>query len=137
VSQYATAYVVGSYGVATISRPLQIIALFWRISSVYMALLEKRHIILRRLLIVATPYVTICNRCGQVCDDMRYVCDDMQPQTNFVVASVCVSVRVHGVCVCVRVEMCDSRYAAAHISTHTQEHTHTSSAYIRSIDLEL
>jgi len=44
------------YGVATISRLLNIIGLFCRIWSLYRALLQKRPIILRSLLIVATPY---------------------------------------------------------------------------------
>jgi len=44
-----------SYGVATISRLLKIIGLFCRISLFYWALLQKRPIILRSLLIVATP----------------------------------------------------------------------------------
>jgi hypothetical protein len=43
----------GNYGVATISRFLEIIGHFCRISSFYTALLQKRCIILRSLLIVA------------------------------------------------------------------------------------
>jgi len=43
------------YWVATISRVLQIIGLFCRISLFYRALLQKRRIILGSLLIVATP----------------------------------------------------------------------------------
>ena len=43
-------------GVATISRLLNIIGLFCRIWSLYRALLQKRPITLRSLLIVATPY---------------------------------------------------------------------------------
>ena len=47
------------YGMATISRFLKIIGLFCRISSLfYRALLQKRPIILRSLLVVATPYDT-------------------------------------------------------------------------------
>ena len=50
-----------SYGVATSGRLLKIIGLFGRISSLLQGffakepLLQKRHIILRSLLIVATP----------------------------------------------------------------------------------
>jgi len=44
------------YGVATISRLLKIIGLFCRIPFFYRALLQKRPVILRNLLIVATPY---------------------------------------------------------------------------------
>jgi len=43
------------YGVATISRLLKIIGLFCRIASLYRALLQKRPMILRSLLILATP----------------------------------------------------------------------------------
>jgi len=44
------------YGVATISRLLKIIRLFCRKSFLYRALLQKRSIFLRSLLIIATPY---------------------------------------------------------------------------------
>ena len=47
---------VRPYGVATMSRLLKMIGLFCRISSLYRALLQKRLIILRSLLIVAGPY---------------------------------------------------------------------------------
>jgi len=43
------------YGVATISRLLQIIGLFCRILSVYRSVLQTRPIILRSLLVAATP----------------------------------------------------------------------------------
>ena len=43
------------YGVATISRLLKIIGLFGRHSLFYRALLQKRPILLRSLLIIATP----------------------------------------------------------------------------------
>jgi len=46
---------VGRYGVATNRRLLKITGLFCRISSVYRVLLQKRPIILRSLLIEATP----------------------------------------------------------------------------------
>jgi len=46
----------GGYGLATISRLLEITSRFWRILSLR-ALLQKRPIILRSLLIVATPYI--------------------------------------------------------------------------------
>jgi len=49
-------------GVATISRLLKIIGLFCRIPSVYRALLQKRLIILKSLLIVATPYLSLLVR---------------------------------------------------------------------------
>jgi len=45
------------YGVATISRLLKVIDLFCGISLFYRAVLQKRPLILRSLLIVATPYV--------------------------------------------------------------------------------
>jgi len=45
------------YGLATISRLLQIIGIFCRMSSLYRALWQKRPIILRSLLIVATAYL--------------------------------------------------------------------------------
>jgi len=48
------------YGVATISRLLKIIGLFCRISPFNRSLLQKRPIILRSLLIVATPYDKTC-----------------------------------------------------------------------------
>ena len=44
-----------AYGVATMSRRLKMIGLFGRISSLYRALLQKKPIILRSLLVVATP----------------------------------------------------------------------------------
>jgi len=44
--------------VATISRFLKIIGLICRIQSIYRALLRKRRVILRSLLIVANPYET-------------------------------------------------------------------------------
>jgi len=44
------------YGVATSSRLLKITGLFCRISSLYRALLQKRPVILRSLLLEATPY---------------------------------------------------------------------------------
>jgi len=44
------------YGVATISRLHKITGLLCRISSLLQALLQKRPIILRGLLIIATPY---------------------------------------------------------------------------------
>ena len=50
---------VSLYEVASISRLLKIIDLFCRIWYFYRALLQKRHIILRSLLIVATPYLAI------------------------------------------------------------------------------
>jgi len=46
------------YGVATFSRLLKIIGLFYR------ALLQERPIILRSLLIIATPYVYTCYTSG-------------------------------------------------------------------------
>jgi len=46
-----------TYGVATIRRLLQIVRLFCRILSLIRALLHKRPVILRSLLIVATPWV--------------------------------------------------------------------------------
>ena len=46
------------YGVATISRLLKIIGLFCRMSSLIYGFLQKRPVILRSLLIVATSY---CN----------------------------------------------------------------------------
>ena len=48
------------YGVARISRLLKSLGLFCRISLFNRALLQKRPIILRSLLIVATPYAYIC-----------------------------------------------------------------------------
>ena len=47
-----------TYGVATISRLLKIIGLFAAYRLFYRALLQKRPVILRSLLIVATPYQT-------------------------------------------------------------------------------
>ena len=44
------------YGVATVSRLLKIISLFSKYRLFYRALLQKRPMILRSLLIVATPY---------------------------------------------------------------------------------
>ena len=44
------------YGEATISRPLKMMGLSCKYSLFYRALLQKRPIILRSLLIVATPY---------------------------------------------------------------------------------
>ena len=55
-SKKRAVYQVYEYGVATISRRLKIIGLFCRISSLYRALLIKRPVILRSLLIEATPY---------------------------------------------------------------------------------
>ena len=49
-------WIEGGYGVATSSRLLKMIGLFCRISLFYRALLQKRPIILRRRLLVATPY---------------------------------------------------------------------------------
>ena len=51
--------IVTWYGVATISRLLKITSLFCRIRLFYRAVLQKRPIILRSLLIVATPYKSI------------------------------------------------------------------------------
>jgi len=53
---------VEGYGVATNSRLLKIIGLFCRISSFYRALLQKRLMISRSLLIVATPYLTVSSQ---------------------------------------------------------------------------
>jgi len=47
------------YGVATISRLLKMIGLFAEYSLFYRALLQKRPIILRGLIIVANPIATI------------------------------------------------------------------------------
>jgi len=47
---------VFSYGVATISSLLKIIGLFAEYRLFYRALLQKRPLFLRSLLIVATPY---------------------------------------------------------------------------------
>jgi len=56
------------YGVASMNRLLKIIGLFCRISSLFnRALLQKRPIILRSLLSVATPYVRH-NTCLTYCD---------------------------------------------------------------------
>ena len=49
----------GIYGVATISKLLKFMGLFCENSLFYRALLQKRPIILRSLLIVATPYLDI------------------------------------------------------------------------------
>jgi len=54
-----------SYGVSTISRLLKIIGLSCRISSLLWALLQKRPIILRSPLIVATPYHCFQLQLGQ------------------------------------------------------------------------
>jgi len=48
-------WIQSRYGVATISRRLKIIGLFCRIWSLLWALLQKRPIIVRSLLIIATP----------------------------------------------------------------------------------
>ena len=52
------------YGVATISRLLKIVPLFGENRSLFGALLQKRPIILRSLLIVATPYEVSSTRRG-------------------------------------------------------------------------
>ena len=58
VNAYVYSYIfVYMYGVATISRLLEIIRLLCRIQSLLWALLQKRPVILRSLLIVATPYI--------------------------------------------------------------------------------
>ena len=61
------------YGVATISRLFKIIGLFCRISSRYRALLQKRPVILRSLLIVATPYVYVCLWVSQASGKYDYI----------------------------------------------------------------
>jgi len=48
------------YGVAPISRLLQIMISFAEYHLIYRALLQKRPVILRSLIIVATPYVCEC-----------------------------------------------------------------------------
>ena len=48
------------YGVATISRLLKITGLFTKEPYKRDDILQKRHLILRSLLIVATPYVCFC-----------------------------------------------------------------------------
>jgi len=56
-----------AYGGATLSRLLQIIGLFCRISSLYRALLQKRPIILRYIIIEATPYANGDGSIPSVC----------------------------------------------------------------------
>jgi len=59
---YEYTIMISRDGVATISRLFKIIGLFCRISSLYRALLQIRPIILRSLLIVATPYHDLFHR---------------------------------------------------------------------------
>jgi len=54
------------YGVATISRLLKIIGLFAEYSLFYRALLQERPMILRSLLIEATPY-SLKSVCLSIC----------------------------------------------------------------------
>jgi len=72
------------YGVATISRLLNIIDLFGKRALKRVAILQKRPIILKSLLIVATPYRCVCERKNE---------------------NVCVFVCVY-LCVCVYVYAC-------------------------------
>ena len=48
------------YRVATMSRRLKIVGLFCRIQSLYRALLQKKPMITRSLLLVASPYAILC-----------------------------------------------------------------------------
>ena len=59
VPLYGRSY--GRYGVATIRRLLKRLGLFAEYTLFYRALLQKRPIILRSLLIVATPYEHTAN----------------------------------------------------------------------------
>jgi len=54
------------YGVATISRLLQIIGLFYKTAYKRDDILQKRPVILRSLIIEATPYPKQCVLCPQV-----------------------------------------------------------------------
>ena len=74
------------YGVATISRRLKTCALktyvsFAAYSLFYRALLQKRPIVLKSLLIVATPYQSMCstNECAGVC---KYIHTQMYACSN-------------------------------------------------------
>jgi len=79
-----------------------------------MALLAKRPIIWRRLLIVATPYVTKCTRCGQVCDDIQPQTTHKRPTNDPQTV----------LCGCFYDFVSEYMYAYIHTLTRTQTHTH-------------
>jgi len=70
------------YGVPTISRLLKIIGLFAEYSLFYWALLQKRPMILRSLLIVATPYLCLESPVWEVGSDCLRMSHETHTHTH-------------------------------------------------------